>query len=53
MARLTISRHVQLDQVLEILNVWRQLVNFIVAQTELSQTMEPKEVLQMKRKKSH
>lgn len=42
---LTISRYIQLDQVLEVLDVCRQLVNLIVAQTELTQTMQPKEVL--------
>ena len=48
-AQLTISRHIQLDQVLKVLNVWRQLVNFIVAQPELSQPVQSEEALQIEK----
>ena len=36
-----VSRHVQLHQRLKVLNFWRQSLDFIVAETELSQSHQP------------
>lgn len=43
--KLTVSWHVELHEVLKVLDVGRKLVNFIVAQAELSEPMQSKKVL--------
>jgi hypothetical protein len=42
---LTISTNIQFNQILKVLDVGWKLVNFIVAQAELSESMQSKKVL--------
>ena len=43
---LTVSGHVQLHEVLQVLNVWREAHDLVVAQAQLAKAVQPEEVLQ-------
>lgn len=45
---LTISWYVQFNEIFKILNIWRQFVNFIIAESKLSKSMQTKEILKRK-----
>ena len=42
---LTVSRHIQLDEVLKVVNFRRQILDFVVAQSEFPQSGQTEEVL--------
>ena len=43
---LTVPRDVELDEVLEVLDVWRQPLDLVVAQPKLAKSVQTEEVLQ-------
>ena len=43
---LTIPGDVEFDEIFKVLNVWRQSLDFIVAQSQLAEAVEPEKVLQ-------
>lgn len=46
---LTVSRHIQLYEVLEVLDVGRQVMYLIVTQAELPQPLQSEEILKRER----
>ena len=49
---LTIPRYVQLDEVLKVLYLWRQLLDLVVAQAQLAKAVETKKVLKVKKREN-